>query len=708
MNGTDPKGILRRTLIAVALALALPAHVFAQANTCNGIVTIDYVTGFNFAVPGDILRVRLTLGTASINGGTQLTIQRLRFDLDCDSNSPLGLPCTDEGLMVEYEGDGTITNTCGKNFTTGHAVSGAPNEVVFTPDTPIVIPANQAAPPGFCNIEFDVKVLAAPSIDATPNNIEEVGGYRLLDAMCNNGVLASGGSQSSSIPLCPMCTGTECATSACNQDTGQCVPTNVPDSTPCGDTDQNLCTTAGCEAGQCVQTHMTTTCTPDTNDCTSDPACNPATGACDHPPVPDSTPCTDADANACTTAGCEAGQCVQTHQTITCTPDTNECTNDPPCNPANGLCEHPSKPDSTPCTDADANACTTAGCEAGQCVQTHQTTTCTPDSNDCTNDPPCNPASGLCEHPNVPDSTPCPDTDANACTVAGCEVGQCVQAHIPDICETPNHFTCYEIKPFTFANIPGVSLVDQFGTTTVTVNRPNKLCAPANKNNEDPTAVTDPDHLTAYRIRNKPIKVLNQTVTNQFGTIQVDVVKTDLLFVPTAKSLVAPAPPMPLDPAVDHFQCYKAKRSKGTPKFQKILNVSVADQFGTGNIDLLKPSHLCAPVNKRGEEPGAETHPFHLLCYKVKARAPFNTKHVWLGNQLGPLSDLILTRRQEFCVPSLKNPGSTTTTTAPVTTTTTSTTGTVPTTTTTSTTTTTTVYSSPSRAFLDVARDLLD
>jgi hypothetical protein len=642
MNGTDPKGILRRTLIAVALALALPGFAWAQAS-CNGLITVSYTSAINFALPGDVVRVRLQIGTGPIMPTGNLVINRLRFNLDCTNTTlAAGLGCTDEGLFVEYQGDATITDTCpGVSFTTGHAVSGAPNQVVFTPTMPLVIPQNQAVPPGFCQLEFDVKVLAAPSIDGTPNAIEEVGGYDpgLVDAFCTNAVPVTGGVQSAAIPLCPACTDTECTTSACNQDTGQCVPTNKPDSTPCGDTDQNLCTTAGCEAGQCVQTHLNTPCPPDSNDCTNDPPCNPQTGQCTHPPVPDSTPCGDTDSNLCTTAGCEAGNCVQTHNQTVCQPDTNQCTSDPPCNPA----------------------------------------------------------TGLCEHPNVPDSTPCADTDANVCTVAGCEAGQCVQSHIPDVCETPNHFTCYEIKPFAFTAIPNVSLVDQFGSSVVSAERPHKFCAPADKNGEDPTAPTDPDHLTAYKIRNRFTKVLNQTVQNQFGTIKVDVVKPDLLFVPTLKSLAAPAPGAPIDPAVDHFQCYKAKRSKGSPKFQKILNVNVEDQFGTGLIDLLKPSHLCAPANKRNEEPGAELHPFHLLCYKVKARAPFNQKHVWLGNQLGSLNDLLLVRRQEFCVPSLKNPGTTTTTVATTTTTTTAPT----TTTTTTTSTTTTTLASPSGAFLD-------
>src|SRR5260370_42031095 len=87
------------------------------------------------------------------------------------------------------------------------------------------------------------------------------------------------------------------------------------------------------------------------------------------------------------------------------------------------MCPHPQKPDSTPCTDSDQNLCTTAGCEAGQCVQTHQTTTCPPDSNECTQDLPCNPATGTCDHPNKPDSTPCTDSDNNQCTAAGWEAG---------------------------------------------------------------------------------------------------------------------------------------------------------------------------------------------------------------------------------------------------------------------------------------------
>jgi len=68
----------------------------------------------------------------------------------------------------------------------------------------------------------------------------------------------------------------------------------VSASTPCGDTDGNTCTTAGCEIsptnaelGVCVQSHMFAS---------------------------NSTPCPDTDNDACTTAGCNGqGVCDQSH-----------------------------------------------------------------------------------------------------------------------------------------------------------------------------------------------------------------------------------------------------------------------------------------------------------------------------------------------------------------------------------------------------------
>src|SRR5437016_1292757 len=77
------------------------------------------------------------------------------------------------------------------------------------------------------------------------------------------------------------------------------------ESPPCEDTDGNLCTTAGCVnnaagVGVCLRTHQ------ERRGCVVH-ACNlgcvPATGLCTA--KDDSTPCSDTDGNLCTTAGCD-------------------------------------------------------------------------------------------------------------------------------------------------------------------------------------------------------------------------------------------------------------------------------------------------------------------------------------------------------------------------------------------------------------------
>jgi hypothetical protein len=354
----------------------------------------------------------------------------------------------------------------------------------------------------------------------------------------------------------------------------------------------------------------------------------------------------------------------------------------------------------------DNNACTLDFCDATSgcghdIVECHSGSACLNDS--------CDPANG-CE------TSPVDCNDNNACTDDSCDPTLGCQ-NVPNNnpgCGGLDHFQCYEIKPKAFASIPGVSVEDQFGQHTETVRFPHRLCAPADKRDEFPDAPTHPEHLIGHLVTGPPVKVPNQTLVNQFGTIKLDVIKPDILMVPTLKTLAPPGPSPLTQPTIDHFQCYKVKPSKGAPKFQKILGVKVDDQFGTAQLDLLKPARLCAPANKRNEDPTAPEHPGHLLCYKTKNSA-FGTVQTFTNSQFGPAQPLLIHRR-ELCVPTLKNPGATTTTSTTSTTssTTTSTTSSTtsssqaPTTTTTSTTTTTTVYGSPSRAFLEKVKDLLD
>ena len=99
---------LPRGVIGLALAMLLGAPAIARAAlTCNGFIHMAYV-----GHTGNVVRVRISVGAGAILGGTKVTMDEIRFDLDCDSTKPLLPPCTDEGPVIEYEGDSTITSTC--------------------------------------------------------------------------------------------------------------------------------------------------------------------------------------------------------------------------------------------------------------------------------------------------------------------------------------------------------------------------------------------------------------------------------------------------------------------------------------------------------------------------------------------------------------------------------------------------------------------
>ncbi len=217
------------------------------------------------------------------------------------------------------------------------------------------------------------------------------------------------------------------------------------------------------------------------------------------------------------------------------------------------------------------------------------------------------------------------------------------------------HFQCYETKRQAVASVP-VTLVDQFGTFQMSARRPHRLCALVDKNGENPNAPTDPAHLVGYDLRGdahqfKPLR--NVHVTNQFGTVSIDVVRFANLLVPAAKSLVAQPPPLPPG-VIDHFLCYKVRHIPGTPPFAPIPGVTLIDQFGTKVVTVVDPRFLCTPVDKNGESPGAELHPMHLLCYETRfGRDSINISPVFTTDQFGDKT-LQLIRREELCVPSTK------------------------------------------------------
>ena len=199
-----------------------------------------------------------------------------------------------------------------------------------------------------------------------------------------------------------------------------------------------------------------------------------------------------------------------------------------------------------------------------------------------------------------------------------------------------------------------VDLDDQFITRLdVRVIKPRHFCNPVDKNGEgisDPTA-----HLQCYRIKEPrlPSKP-NVIVTNQFGTQRLTVSRAKELCVPSEKDMV----PSPLN--INHFKCYKVKRTKGAPKFEEQL-VTLDDQFETGKITrVIKPKLLCTPVDKNGE--GIPNPAGHITCFKIKdapgqpkfSRTDITVTNQFTDDELGAATAGECDAAPLLCVPSTK------------------------------------------------------
>jgi hypothetical protein len=210
-----------------------------------------------------------------------------------------------------------------------------------------------------------------------------------------------------------------------------------------------------------------------------------------------------------------------------------------------------------------------------------------------------------------------------------------------------NHFQCYEVDRLPYDRTPA-TLDDRFGPGTVELRRLARLCNPADKNDEDPTAPTDPDHLTGYQLKQHDPRFDTQRdviIINQFGVITADVSKPSLLLAPSAKALGGiPSPLNP--PAIDAYKCHKLRRAR-----TRVDGIKVIDEFGTMIVTVKKPVALCAPAELNG---GTLIDPeMFLTCYKVKTSPPRPGVGLPIFI-LDPfnLQEIAVTRPTELCVPS--------------------------------------------------------
>jgi CSLREA domain-containing protein len=219
-----------------------------------------------------------------------------------------------------------------------------------------------------------------------------------------------------------------------------------------------------------------------------------------------------------------------------------------------------------------------------------------------------------------------------------------------------DHFSCYKVRnipPQQFSGQVPLTLTDRFFSGTGKIPRALMLCAPTNKNGEDPDAPTHPIHLQFYKVRNVDPPVdppyPNLLLEDQFGTLNADVRDPRWIFVPTNKELSAPPPPAPAGSPVDHFLCHLITQHGGG-QFPLIPNVVMQDQFGQATRNV-RAYALCSPLNKNNEDPSAPSHSDQLTCYRTMPGQPPLNILTWIGNQFGPGNQKVK-RRKLLCVPS--------------------------------------------------------
>jgi hypothetical protein len=180
-----------------------------------------------------------------------------------------------------------------------------------------------------------------------------------------------------------------------------------------------------CQAGVCVGADPVA-CTA-LDQCHVVGQCDPVTGACSDPVKADGTACDDGD--ECTQVDtCQAGVCVGADPVV-CTA-LDQCHAVGQCDAATGACSDPVKADGTACDDG--TLCTRSDtCVTGSCVGTLEVL-CSA-VGQCHDAGACDPATGLCSHPQKAVGTGCDDGDD--CTVGDeCDAGLCISGEAISAC----------------------------------------------------------------------------------------------------------------------------------------------------------------------------------------------------------------------------------------------------------------------------------
>jgi hypothetical protein len=218
-----------------------------------------------------------------------------------------------------------------------------------------------------------------------------------------------------------------------------------------------------------------------------------------------------------------------------------------------------------------------------------------------------------------------------------------------------NHFRCYPTSGPRV--VVDTATQDQFNENRFELFielKAERFCNPVAKEHQGQlTQISDPlAHLTIYRVKKHPTIRIATTrravmVRNQFGTQLLRSSRVVELAVPTAKN----SGNIPTN--LDHFKCYRAEQ---LGLVIRPIVINLFDQFhpgGEGAVRVRELVRFCNPVLKRhaGNETPIQHPGDHLVCYKV-AGPSFRTE-ISIANQFES-GNLEVGSANLLCVPSEK------------------------------------------------------
>ena len=160
----------------------------------------------------------------------------------------------------------------------------------------------------------------------------------------------------------------------------------------------------------------------------------------------------------------------------------------------------------------------------------------------------------------------------------------------PTAPDDPAHLVAFTMKRLSprFTKVTGKLVLNAFGSITVDLTKPDMLMVPSSESfSGTPPLLADPfDHFQCYRTRGGLERRKGVKIDDQFGTFTVDIKRPSKLCVPVDKN----GEGIP-DPSA-YLMCYEVRV---TNRFKPAGTVFVNNELGPASFRSFRTNELCLP-----------------------------------------------------------------------------------------------------------------